>query len=53
MAQWIKPRDIDYEDDQDVLEMEIKSKLTTEEIKRVNKQNVKHWRNGREQNNSR
>ena len=50
MAKWIKAQEVETED-LDLLETEIKNKLRAEQIKRNNKQEAKHWRNGREQYN--
>ncbi len=51
MKNKIRPQDIDYKDE-DTIEIEIQEKLTAAEVKRLNKQNAKHWRNGREKHNS-
>jgi len=51
MGKWIREQHVEFIEDEDQLEIDVKGKLITEKVKRMNKQNVKHWRNGREQYN--
>lgn len=49
---WLRVQEVDTESDKDLLEIELKNKTRLDETKRLNKQNAKHLRNGREKYNN-